>query len=73
MAALAGLPHLQQMSALSAYGALQREIMPFLREFAGSGRAVSASDMRRFFSEFKERRRREGEAEGSGSGAGDYS
>jgi hypothetical protein len=71
MAALARLPHLQQMGALHAYGKLQREIMPFLSEIASSGRAVSASDVRRFFFDFKERIRREAEA--GAAGAGDYS
>jgi hypothetical protein len=57
MQALAALPALEQVQALTSYGALEAELMPFLRTFAETGRVVTAADIQGFFANLQAGRR----------------
>ena len=57
LAALQQLPPTQQVAALSSYGELAHDLMPFLRTFAEAGRVVTAEDIRAFFANLADGRR----------------
>lgn len=55
--ALQTMPHTEQLNALHAYNEMSSEVMPYLRQIADTGRAITEADIRVLFERMKSNRR----------------